>query len=95
MLKILKAYGIPNELVDAIGKLYENTKARVLSADGETEFFDILAGVLQGDTFAPYIFSIVLDYAMRHALGKDGEKLGFELKWKENKTHPHTCCNYN
>ena len=36
MLQILKAYGIPTQLVDAIGKTYEGTKANVLSPDGKT-----------------------------------------------------------
>ena len=66
MLKILAAYGIPKQIVDAIGKMYENTKARVVSPDGETDLFDILAGVLQGNTLTPTClpFVIVLDYAL-------------------------------
>ena len=43
MLKILRAHGLPNQLVSAIGILYIGTKAEVLSPDGETEFFEILA----------------------------------------------------
>ena len=39
MLKILRAYGLPEQLVSAIGMLYKGTKAKVLSPDGETEFF--------------------------------------------------------
>ena len=35
--------------------LYRNTKVKVCSMDGETDYFDILAGVLQGDTLAPYL----------------------------------------
>ena len=53
MLKILCAYGVPSTLVETIRKLYENPRARVLSPDGETEYFNLLAGVLQGDTLAP------------------------------------------
>ena len=44
MLKILIAYGIPKELVKAIGKMYENTRAKVLFPSGETEEFSIVAG---------------------------------------------------
>ena len=33
--------------------LYKNTKVKVHSPDGDTVYFDIVAGVLQGDTFAP------------------------------------------
>ena len=38
--------------------LYKNTK--VCNPDGDTNYFDIVAGVLQGDTLAPYLFSICL-----------------------------------
>ena len=61
MMQILKANGIPNELVNVIQKLYEGTRAKVLSSDGETEYFKILGDVLQGDTLAPYLFTIVSD----------------------------------
>ena len=41
MVKILRAYGIPEELVEAIDDMYQGTKAKVLSPDGETEPFNI------------------------------------------------------
>ena len=34
--------------------LYKTTKVKVHSPDGDTDYFDIIAGVLQGDTLAPY-----------------------------------------
>ena len=52
MEQILLAYGIPKETVAAITILYRNTKVKVRSLDGDTEYFDIIAGVLQGDTQA-------------------------------------------
>ena len=65
MEKILLAYGIPKEIVAAIMILYRNAKSMVRSPNGDTEFFDILAGVLQGDTSAPFLFVICLDYVLR------------------------------
>ena len=62
MEQILLAYGLPKETVAAITILYRNTKVKVRSSDGDTEYFDIVAGVLQGDTLAPYLFIICLDY---------------------------------
>ena len=85
MLKILAAYGIPSKLVAVIGLIYEGTRAKVLSPDGETELFDILAGVLQGDTLAPYIFAIVIDYCMRQAVNGDDEQLGFTLERRRSR----------
>ena len=73
LMKILLAYGIPKEIVDLIGLLYSGTKAQVITPDGMTELFDILAGVLQGDTLAPYLFIIVVDYCMSLAIAKHPE----------------------
>ena len=53
MEQILLAYGIPKETVAAIMILYRNTKMKVRSPDGDTDYLNILAGVLQGDTIAP------------------------------------------
>ena len=52
MLKILYAYGIPQSMISAISTLHENTHAKVLTPDGETDSFKITAGLLQGDTLA-------------------------------------------
>ena len=70
MEQILLAYGLPKETVAAITILYRNTKVKVRSPDGDTEYFDIVAGVLQGDTLAQYLFIICLDYVFRHRLTK-------------------------
>ena len=45
--------------------MYQNTRSMVRSPEGDTDFFEITAGVLQGDTLAPYIFIICLDYVLR------------------------------
>ena len=45
--------------------LYKNTKVKVHSPDRDTDFFDIVAGLLQGHTLAPYLFIICLDYVLQ------------------------------
>ena len=40
-------------------------KAIVCSPDGDNNDFDIVAGVLQGDTLAPYLFMTCLDYVLQ------------------------------
>ena len=50
---LLLAYNLPKEIVTAIMMLKRNTKVKVRSRDGDTDYFDIVAGVLQGDTLAP------------------------------------------
>ena len=80
MLKILAAYGIPKIIVSVLRLINEGTKAKVISPGGESDLFEILAGVLQGDAFAPYLFAIVIDYCLRKAISGDEEGLGFTLE---------------
>ena len=49
--------------------------------------FDIVAGVLQGDTLAPYFFIICLDYVLRTSINKIREN-GFELTKKRSRRYP-------
>ena len=58
---------------------------KVRSPDGDTEYFDIVAGVQQGDTLAPYLFC--LDYVLRTSIDKIREN-GFELMKKRSKRYP-------
>ena len=60
---------------------------KVRSPDGDTEYFDIVAGVLQGDTLAPYLFIICLDYMCRTLIDKIREN-GFELIKKRSRMYP-------
>ena len=48
--------------------LYKNTKVKVCTINGDTDYFDIVAGVPPRDTLAPYLFIICLDYVLRTSL---------------------------
>ena len=85
--EILLAYGIPLETVLAIMMLYKDTSAMVRSPDGDTSLFDIVAGVLQGDTLAPFLFIIALDYVLRISVDKMKE-LGFTLAKYKSRRYP-------
>ncbi|CAH1248879.1 DPP6 [Branchiostoma lanceolatum] len=52
---------------------------------GETDFFKIDTGVLQGDPLAPFLFIIVLDYALRKAINADD---GLTLQRRRSSRHP-------
>ena len=58
--------------------LYKNTKVKICSLDEDTDYFDIVAGILQGDTLAPYLFIICLDYLLRTSIDKIKDNV-FEL----------------
>ena len=87
MEQILLAYGLPKETIAAIMILYGNTKVKVHSSEGDTEYFDIVAGVLRGDTLALYLFIICLDYMLRTSIDKIREN-GFELTKKRSRRYP-------
>ena len=86
MEQILLAYNLPKETIAAIMIFYRNTKVKVRSPDGDTDYFDIVAGVLQGDTLAPYLFITCLDYVLRTSLDKIKEN-GFELTKKRSRRY--------
>ena len=67
--------------------MYTNTYELYISLDGDTEYFDIVVGVLQGDTLAPYLFIICLDYVLRTSIDKIREN-GFELTKKRSRRYP-------
>ena len=87
MEQILPAYVQPKETVAAITILYRNTKVKVRSPNGDTEYFVIVAGVLQGVTLAPYIFIICLEYVLRTSIDKIREN-SFELTKKRSTRYP-------
>ena len=74
---ILGAYGIPDQLIKAVMSVYRGTVAKVRTSDGISDSFPLTKGVLQGDTLAPYLFIIVLDYILRQAI--PDPSLGFKL----------------
>ena len=59
---------------------------KVCSPDGDTEYIDIVAGVLQGDTVAPYFIIISLDYVLRTSIDKIREN-SFELTKKRSRRY--------
>ena len=65
MEQLLLAYCLPKETVTAIMMLYRNIEFKVYSPDSDTDFFDIVFGVLQEDTLAQYQFIISLDYILQ------------------------------
>ena len=85
MFEILRAYGIPSSVVDAIHIMYKDTFALVITPEGETGTFKIDTGVLQGDPLAPFLFIIVLDYALRTSITSSD---GLTLKPRQSRRYP-------
>ena len=87
MEQILIAYGLLQETVTTTMMLYCNKKVMVHSPNGYSDFFDIVAGVIQGDTLAPYLFILCLNYIIRKSIDLIKEN-GFTLKKARSKQYP-------
>ena len=85
--QILLAYGLPQDTLSAIMMLYKDMKVKVRSPDGDTNYFDIVAGVLKRDTLAPYLFIICIDYVLQTSVNLMKEN-GFKLAKKRSRNHP-------
>ena len=66
MEQILLVYGLPKETVTNLMMLYKNMKAIVCSLDGDTHFFDIVAGILQEDILEIYLWHYCWSLARRY-----------------------------
>ena len=90
MEQILHAYSPPKETVAAIRMICRNTKVKVCSLDGGKDYFDIVVDVLQGDTLAPQLIIICLDYVLRTSIDKMKDN-GFKLTKEKSGIYPaHT-----
>ena len=78
LLTYLLRMVFPKESLTTIIMLYKNTKVMVRSFDGDADFFNIVAGILQGDTLAPYLFRFCLDYGIQPSI--DLKENDFTLK---------------
>ena len=57
----------------------------VHTADKDTDFLNTVAGVLQGDTLAPFLLIICQDYVLRMSIDLIKEN-GFTLKEKQTRS---------
>ena len=58
-----------------------------MSPDGNKDYFNIVAGVLQGDTLVPYLFIIGLEYVLRTSIDKMKD-YGFKLTKERSRRYP-------
>ena len=84
MKEIRLPCGLSKQTVITTMMLYKNLKAMDHSPYRDIDFFNIVTGVLQGDTLEPYLFIICLDYVLWISINLIKEN-GFRLKKKGKK----------
>ena len=87
MEEILLTYGLPKETVTDIMMLYKNTKVKVCSLNGNTDYFNFVASVQQGNILAPYLIIICLDYMLQMSIDLMKEN-GFKLEKERSRWCP-------
>ena len=76
--KVLRSTGVPGILLDIIVALHENTGVRVCLGQNLSDRLQTTSGVRHGCVLAPALFSIAIDWILRHmsvkpeiAVGRD------------------------
>ena len=67
--------------------LYKKMKVKVRSLDGDTDYFNIVACVPQGDTLARYFYIICLDYVLRMSIDIKKDN-GLKLVKERSRKYP-------
>ena len=80
--KLLERNGIPPKPLRLIQAAYEAIRCSVRFNDFESDFFQIIQGVLQGDISSPTLFNVFFGFIIKmihDTLGEMGIKLRFRL----------------
>ena len=86
LFAILCHHGIPKEIVQAIRSIYDGAESCIRNKGELSEFFSVLAGVMQGDVLALYLFIIALDYVFTHT----NQKLGYTMYPRKSSRIPES-----
>ena len=79
--KILASYGIPEKYINILKALYKSSSCCIKTANGHTEYFEIMSGLRQGCILSPFLFTIVIDFVMKRAM----DQVGFGISWGQTR----------
>ena len=65
---ILSQYGIPDQVIEVIRNLYNNSRSAVGINGQIGEWFHVITGVHRGCNLSPLLFAIAIDWAMSRAI---------------------------
>ena len=65
LVEAMRTLEVPNKIIRLISMTLNRTTAKVKTAEGETDEFEIKMGVRQGDVISATLFNIMLEYVIR------------------------------
>ena len=71
LFRVLRNYGVPDELVELIKATYKNSVSSVRTAQGYTEEFEVKVGLHQGSALSPLLFLVLMDSVSKHILSQE------------------------
>ena len=82
---VLKHYHLPDQIINYIKNIYSKLKGRIKTKDWETNTFEFLKGVFQGDPYSGTIFLIVFNPLIEY-IKKHKETQGYMIEDQEQNT---------
>ena len=76
---VLLHYNLPVEIINYIKNIYSKLKGKIKTKDWQTEVFDFLKGVFQGDPFSGTIFLIIFNPLIEY-IKKYKDTQGYQIK---------------
>ena len=76
---VLRHYHFPSEIINYIQNIYSKLKGRIVIHSWESEVFEFLKGLFQGDPYSGTIFLIVFNPLMEY-IKKHKDKQGYTIK---------------
>jgi hypothetical protein len=88
MFAVLRHYGIPEAVVNAISALYNNSKSAVMVDGSISDPFNVSTGVLQGDVLAPFLFIVLVDFLLKKATSNPDLDSGVVTHPRRSRRYP-------
>ena len=74
--KLMRHYGIPEEIVLLVKRSYDGMKCRVVAGGQLSDPFEVTTGVRQGCLLSPFLFLLAVDWIMRQTADQ-----GNDIQW--------------
>ena len=79
---IMKAYGIPAEIIRIVQLLYQESECAVLDSSQTSEWFKVETGVKQGCVMSGFLFLLAIDWIMCETTKQANTGIGWRFMYQ-------------